>query len=49
MTHLSVPPEHRKALGISDTLIRLSVGIEDEKDVVSDVTHALSVAAAIPL
>jgi cystathionine beta-lyase/cystathionine gamma-synthase len=49
MTHLSVPEEHRRALGISDTLIRLSVGIEDEKDVVDDVLAALAAASAIPL
>lgn len=49
MTHLSVPEEHRRALGISDTLIRLSVGIEDEKDVVDDVLAALAAASIIPL
>ena len=41
MTHASVPPEVRAALGISDTLIRLSVGIEEYADVEADVAQAL--------
>ena len=41
MTHASVPPEKRKALGISDTLIRLSVGIEDAEDLIADLANAL--------
>lgn len=41
MTHASVPPEQRKVLGISDSLIRLSVGIEDIKDIVGDLKQAL--------
>lgn len=36
MTHASVPPEHRAKLGISDNLIRLSVGIEDVDDLLED-------------
>ncbi len=42
MTHASVPVENRKALGISDSLIRISVGIEDVKDLIADLTQALS-------
>jgi cystathionine gamma-lyase len=42
MTHASVPAENRKALGISDSLIRISVGIEDVKDLISDLSQALS-------
>ena len=42
MTHASVPLEQRKALGIDDALIRLSVGIEDIDDLVADLTNALS-------
>ena len=42
MTHASVPPEQRKALGIDDSLIRLSVGIEDVEDLVADLQAALS-------
>ena len=40
MTHASVPPEKRAALGISDTLIRLSVGVEDVDDLITDLSHA---------
>ncbi len=40
MTHASVPPEQRAALGISDTLIRLSVGIEDVDDLIADLDQA---------
>ena len=42
MTHASVPPEHRAALGISDSLIRLSVGVEDIRDLEKDVLNALN-------
>lgn len=41
MTHASIPPEQRKALGIDDTLIRLSVGIEDADDLIADLGQAL--------
>lgn len=41
MTHASVPPETRAKLGISDSLVRLSVGIEDTDDLVADLTAAL--------
>ncbi len=41
MTHASVPAELRAKLGISDTLIRLSVGIEDTEDLLHDVQQAL--------
>ena len=41
MTHASVPVEQRKDLGISDTLIRLSVGIESIKDILQDLDQAL--------
>jgi len=41
MTHASVPPEARAALGISDTMVRLSVGIEDVEDIVDDLRNAL--------
>jgi cystathionine gamma-lyase len=42
MTHASIPLEQRKALGIDDTLIRLSVGIEDVQDLIDDLDQALS-------
>jgi cystathionine gamma-lyase len=42
MTHASLPPDQRAALGIGDTLIRLSVGIEDIDDLIADLDHALA-------
>lgn len=42
MTHASVPPERRKLLGISDNLIRLSVGIEDTDDLIADLERAFA-------
>lgn len=41
MTHASLPPARRRALGISDSLIRLSVGIEAVDDLKADLAHAL--------
>jgi cystathionine gamma-lyase len=41
MTHASVPAETRKALGIADNLVRLSVGIEDVNDLLWDLEQAL--------
>lgn len=42
MTHASVPVEQRKLLGIDDGLIRLSVGIETQKDLLADLEQALA-------
>ncbi len=44
MTHASLPPEARRALGIGDGLIRLSVGLEGPADLLADLDHALSQA-----
>jgi cystathionine gamma-lyase len=41
MTHASIPAETRKSLGIADTLIRISVGIEDSNDLINDLKQAL--------
>jgi cystathionine beta-lyase/cystathionine gamma-synthase len=41
MTHGSVPPAERKKLGITDGLVRISVGIEDAKDLIEDLAGAL--------
>ena len=41
MTHASVPREARDALGISEGLVRLSVGVEAEEDLWADIEHAL--------
>jgi len=46
MTHASVPIEMRKKLGISDTLIRLSIGIEGVRDLINDLDGALNLALA---
>ncbi|MEM6885353.1 MAG: PLP-dependent aspartate aminotransferase family protein [Verrucomicrobiota bacterium] len=43
MTHASVPEHVRQAVGISDSLVRLSVGIENEGDLVTDLGQALEV------
>ncbi len=42
MTHASIPREERLANGLGDTLIRLSVGLEDVEDLIADLEHALS-------
>jgi cystathionine beta-lyase len=42
MTHAAIPKEEREATGITDSLIRLSVGIEDEEDLIADLEQALS-------
>lgn len=42
MTHASIPPDRRAAIGIGDGLIRLSVGIEDEADLLADLRQALA-------
>ncbi|KAJ7358792.1 hypothetical protein OS493_021571 [Desmophyllum pertusum] len=44
MTHASVPKDQRIKLGISDTLIRLSVGLEDTEDLIEDLDKALKEA-----
>ena len=41
MTHGSIPPDVRKAAGLSDALIRLSVGIEDVEDLIEDLDRAI--------
>jgi cystathionine beta-lyase/cystathionine gamma-synthase len=46
MTHASIPPDTRAAMGLSDTLIRLSPGCEDPRDLVADLVAALDRLAA---
>ena len=41
MTHASVPKEQREALGMTDSLVRLSVGVEDVRDLIDDLKTAL--------
>ncbi|MCG9971136.1 cystathionine gamma-synthase [Christiangramia crocea] len=41
MTHASIPAEERAKTGVTDSLIRLSVGVEDEEDLLADLKHAI--------
>ncbi|WP_423140912.1 cystathionine gamma-synthase family protein [Parablastomonas sp. CN1-191] len=43
MTHLSVPEDRKAALGITDNLVRISIGIEDPDDLIADFEQALAV------
>lgn len=47
MTHASIPREEREARGLKDTLIRLSVGIEDQDDLVEDLRQAIEAAVGM--
>ena len=44
MTHVDVPVEERRARGLTDGLVRLSVGIEDVDDIITDLEQALAKA-----
>jgi len=46
MTHATIPPEQRARIGIGDSLVRLSVGIEDVDDLRADLTEALAAMRA---
>jgi cystathionine beta-lyase/cystathionine gamma-synthase len=41
MTHASVPPERRAVIGLSDSLVRISAGVEDVQDLIDDLKQAL--------
>ena len=41
MTHASVPAEHRAAIGLTDSLVRISAGIEDPQDLIDDLKQAI--------
>ncbi|MDX5422609.1 MAG: PLP-dependent aspartate aminotransferase family protein, partial [Hymenobacteraceae bacterium] len=41
MTHASIPREERILAGLSDSLIRLSVGVEDAEDLIADLEQAI--------
>lgn len=47
MTHASVPAEERKKLGISDSLIRLSIGLEETEDLIGDLENALKISMTL--
>jgi cystathionine beta-lyase len=40
-SHRRLPAEERKRMGITDGLLRISVGIEDTQDLIADIDHAL--------
>jgi cystathionine beta-lyase len=42
MTHASIPKDQREAVGVTDGLLRLSVGIEDVRDLQNDLNQALT-------
>ncbi len=41
MTHASVPKKDREAMGLTDSLVRFSVGIEDVEDLIEDIKQAI--------
>jgi cystathionine beta-lyase/cystathionine gamma-synthase len=47
MTHASIPREAREKIGITDSLVRLSVGLETSEDLIADLEQALKAAASI--
>ena len=47
MTHRAMEPEARAEAGVKETLIRLSVGIEDAEDLVADIKAGLAAASAV--
>ena len=49
MTHGSMPHEEKVALGVTNDLIRLSVGIEDLDDLIADLDHAFRVTSSMPI
>lgn len=42
MTHASVPTEERRRIGLSDGMVRLSIGVEDTEDLIADLEHMLA-------
>ena len=42
MTHAAIPPERRQQIGVTDGLVRISVGIEDVEDIIADIDGALN-------
>jgi cystathionine beta-lyase len=47
MTHKSIPGDQRRAAGVADSLIRLSVGLEDVDDLISDIGNALDALSGV--
>ena len=48
MTHADVPPAQRESAGITDGLLRLSVGLEPTHELLNDIEHALALASQSP-
>jgi cystathionine beta-lyase/cystathionine gamma-synthase len=48
MTHASVPVAMREAMGLTDGLVRLSIGVEETDDLLADLEHGLNTLAAAP-
>ena len=46
MTHASVPAEERKRIGITDSMVRIAVGIEDAEDLIADLDAGLTAAGS---
>jgi cystathionine beta-lyase len=47
MTHKTIPAEKRRAAGVTDSLIRLSIGLEDASDLIQDLQGALEKSNSI--
>ena len=47
-SHASISAEHRKKMGVTEQMVRLSVGIEHVDDLIADIEHALAVAVSEP-
>ena len=45
-SHAMIAPEHREKMGVTDQMIRLSVGIENAEDLIADLEHALTAVGA---
>jgi cystathionine beta-lyase/cystathionine gamma-synthase len=46
MTHAAVPAAMRQAMGLTDSLVRLSCGVEDAEDLIADLDRALALSVA---
>jgi len=46
MTHASIPREEREKIGITDNLVRLSIGLETSEDLIADLEQALKAAVS---
>jgi cystathionine gamma-lyase/homocysteine desulfhydrase len=44
MTHAAIPAEERQRIGVTDGLVRISVGIEDVEDILEDLAQAIHAA-----